>query len=102
MARYTSCPGLFGQTNYYDESGNRVAESWPGVTEGTTSFYDTNGELIGSSCIGLAADQVYRNSDSEVLGSSIKTTYGNAFYDENGDFAGTSSETLYGDSFDFF
>lgn len=93
---------MFGQTNYYDESGNRVGESWPGLVEGTESFYGVDGELKGSSCFGLASDQVYHDAENAYLGSSVRTLYGHAFFDGDGEYVGNSSEIMSGESFDFF
>ena len=102
MARYTSSPGLFGQTNYYDESGTRVGESWPGMIEGSENFYGNDGNFLGSSALGIASDQVFRDEHGDRLGSSMYTVYGRAFFDTDGELSGTSVETMTGEAFDFF
>ena len=51
---FTSVDGLFGQKIHYDENGNYVGESWPGLFEGSMEHYDANGQYAGGGFIDLS------------------------------------------------
>ena len=48
-----STEGIFGGYNHYDENGDRVGSSWPGLVPGEIVHYNSDGERVGSSMPGL-------------------------------------------------
>ena len=100
MPHITSVDGLFGQKLHYDEMGNLVGESWPGLFEGSWEHYDQNG-YAGYSTPGLFADQVHHNANGQYVGdtwSGIADEH-KIHYDTKG-YAGDSWDTLTGSSTD--
>ena len=65
-----SYPGMFGQTNHYDEHGKKIGESWPGVFGGT-DHYDTHGHRIGHTMPGALDDQIHYDSHGHRVGRSL-------------------------------
>ena len=61
--RITSRPGLFGTVYYYDENGNPVGKSRPGLLEGTRVYTDQNGKYAGKSRPGFLANEVFTDAD---------------------------------------
>lgn len=57
--RVKSRPGLFGTVYYYDENGNSVGKSRPGLFEGTRVYSDQNGKYAGKSRPGFFAKNVF-------------------------------------------
>ena len=55
-------PGLFGMVYYYDENGNPVGKSRPGLIEGTRVYTDQNGGYTGKSRPGFLAKSVFTNA----------------------------------------
>ena len=53
-----SRPGLFGTVYYYDEHGNPIGKSRPGLLEGTRVYTDENGRYAGKSRPGFFAKEV--------------------------------------------
>lgn len=102
-----SVPGLFGNTLHYDESGNKVGESWPGLFGGSQEHYDANGNHIGSSHVGLFSEQVYYGENGYAGRSDLGLFGERNHYNKDGDFIGDTWDTMIGetsnftDSFDF-
>ena len=63
-------PGLFGTVYYYDENGNPIGKSRPGLIEGTRVYTDQNGRYAGKSRPGFLAKEVYTDTDNNHI-----TTY---------------------------
>ena len=61
--RITSRPGLFGTVYYFDENGNPVGKSRPGLFEGTRVYTDQNGQYAGKSRPGFLAKEVFTDAD---------------------------------------
>lgn len=58
-----SRPGLFGTVYYYDEHGNPIGKSRPGLLEGTRVYTDENGRYAGKSRPGFFAKEVFTDAD---------------------------------------
>ena len=58
-----SQPGLFGTVYYYDEHGNPIGKSHPGLLEGTRVYTDQNGRYTGKSRPGFLAQEVFTDAD---------------------------------------
>ncbi len=99
---YTSVDGLFGSKIHYDENGNYVGESWPGLFEGSMQHYDANGQYVGYSTPGLFADQVHHGPDGRYLGETWSGIVNGhkIHYDADG-YAGDSWDMLLGTGSDF-
>ena len=76
MAKMTSRPGLFGETNYYDERGRKVGNSSPGLFGGNT-FYNDNGHKAGSSYTGLFGGTTYYDEHGHKVAESTPGLFGN-------------------------
>ncbi len=100
---YTSVDGLFGQKLHYDENGNYVGESWPGLFEGSMEHYDANGQYAGYSDPGLFADHVHHNANSQYIGETWSglTDHHKIHYDTKG-YTGDSWDTLIGTDTELF
>ena len=61
--RIKSRPGLFGTVYYYDEHGNPIGKSRPGLLEGTRVYTDQNGRYAGKSRSGFLAKEVFTDAD---------------------------------------
>lgn len=61
--RITSRPGLFGTVYYYDDNGNPIGKSRPGLLEGTRVYTDQNGQFTGKSRPGFLAKEVFTDAD---------------------------------------
>ena len=61
--RIKSRPGLFGMVYYYDENGNPIGKSRPGLIDGTRVYMDQNGRYAGKSRPGFLAKEVWRIAD---------------------------------------
>lgn len=72
--RIKSRPGLFGTVYYYDENGNPIGKSRPGLIEGTRVYTDQNGNYAGKSRPGFLSKEVFTDTD----GNSI-TSYDDLF-----------------------
>lgn len=58
-----SRPGLFGTIYYYDENGNPIGKSSPGLLEGTRVYTDQNGRYAGKSRPGFLAKEVFTDTE---------------------------------------
>lgn len=67
--RITSRPGLFGTVYYYDENGNPVGKSRPGLLEGTRVYTDQNGRYAGKSRPGFLAKEVFTDTEHNYITS---------------------------------
>ena len=67
--RITSRPGLFGTVYYYDESGNPVGKSRPGLQKGTRIYTDRNGRYTGKSRPGFLAKEVFTDTEHNQITS---------------------------------
>ena len=95
MPRITSVDGLFGQKLHYDEMGNLIGESWPGLLEGSWEHYDQNG-YAGYSDPGLFADQVHHDAGGRYAGETWDGFQGQKIhYGPNG-YAGITWDGLTG------
>ena len=96
MAKMTSRPGLFGETNYYDERGRKVGESRPGLFGGT-NYYDESGRKVGNSSPGLFGGNTFYNDNGHKAGSSYTGLFGGTtYYDEHGHKVAESTPGLFG------
>ena len=94
MAKMTSRPGLFGETNYYDERGRKVGESRPGLFGGT-NYYDESGRKVGNSSPGLFGGNTFYNDNGHKAGSSYTGLFGGTtYYDEHGHKVAESTDYL--------
>ena len=95
--RITSIDGLFGQKIHYDEDGNYVGESWPGLFEGSWEHYSQDKGYVGSSDPGLFAGQIHRDSSGQYMGESMPGLIGGhqIHYGQDGHI-GDSWDTLTG------
>lgn len=100
MAKIRSITGFFGQKIHYDEKGNRVGESWPGLFEGSMEHYDASGEHVGSSMPGLINDYVHYDDDNNAVGYSQRGLFGTTHhYGEDG-YEGDTVEGLFSSTTD--
>lgn len=58
-----SRPGLFGTVYYYDENGNPIGKSRPGLLEGTRVYTDQDGRFAGKSRPGFLAKEVFTDTE---------------------------------------
>ena len=64
-----SRPGLFGTVYYYDEHGNPIGKSRPGLLEGTRVYTGENGRYAGKSRPGFFAKEVFTDTDNNHITS---------------------------------
>ena len=64
-----SRPGLFGTVYYYDENGNPIGKSHPGLIDGTRVYTDENGRYAGKSRPGFFAKEVFTDTDNNHITS---------------------------------
>lgn len=89
MSFYESRPGLFGETNYYDEAGNHVGSSWEGIVPGTVNHYDSGGRHVASSVLGITT--VYNHYvDGELFGDTRPGLFGEEIHSAGGTDIGTT------------
>lgn len=76
MARRSikSRPGIFGTIYYYDEHGNPIGKSRPGLLKGTRVYTDQNGRYAGKSRPSFLAKEVFTDTDYNHI-----TTYDGIF-----------------------
>ena len=67
--RVKSRPGLFGTVYYYDENGNPIGKSRPGLIEGTRVYTDQNGKYAGKSRPGFLSKEVFTDTDGNSITS---------------------------------
>jgi hypothetical protein len=67
--RIKSRPGLFGTIYYYDENGNPIGQSRPGLLEGTRVYTDQNGRYVGKSRPGYLAKEVFTDAKHNYITS---------------------------------
>lgn len=67
--RIKSRPGLFGTVYYYDENGNPIGKSRPGLIEGTRVYTDQNGKYAGKSRPGFLSKEVFTDTDGNSIAS---------------------------------
>ena len=92
--------GLFGEKIHYDEQGNKVGESWPGLFGGSWDHYDSDGNYIGRSDVGLFADQVHYDSHNENVGYSNRAVFGGTNHYSSDGYAGYTRSTIFGEETD--
>ena len=98
-----SVDGAFGQKIHYDEYGNYIGESWPGLIEGTYNHYNADGQFAGYSDPGLFADLVHHDASGHYQGetwSGIADGH-KVHYDTDG-YAGDSWDSLLGSDTELF
>ena len=81
-----SRPGLFGTVYYYDEHGNPIGKSRPGLLEGTRVYTDENGRYAGKSRPGFFAKEVFTDTDNNYI-TSYDSLCGEVHF-KNGTYAG--------------
>ena len=81
-----SRPGLFGTVYYYDEHGNPIGKSRPGLLEGTRVYTDENGRYAGKSRPGFFAKEVFTDTDNNHI-TSYDSLCGEVHF-KNGTYAG--------------
>ena len=81
-----SRPGLFGTVYYYDEHGNPIGKSRPGLLEGTRVYTDENGRYAGKSRPGFFAKEVFTDTDNNHI-TSYDSLCGEVHF-KNGMYAG--------------
>lgn len=69
MPRITSIEGLFGQKYHYDENGELVGESWPGLFEGSWEHYDKHG-YAGYSSPGVFSELTHHDANGKYMGDT--------------------------------
>lgn len=78
--------GLFGTVYYYDEHGNPIGKSRPGLLEGTRVYTDENGRYAGKSRPGFFAKEVFTDTDNNHI-TSYDSLCGEVHF-KNGMYAG--------------
>lgn len=86
---------FFGATVHYDEHGNRIGTSYPGLFGGT-NHYDAKGHKVGYSMPrGSLNDEVHYDNHGHKVGYTFKTESGyDIHYDSHGHKIGTSRDSL--------
>lgn len=97
--RITTIEGLFGEKIHYKD-GVKIGESWPGFFGGSYNHYDQSGEKIGHSNPGLFADQVHYNNNNERQGYSNKGFFGMTNHFDNEGYVGSTIDTIFGEQTD--
>lgn len=92
--RIISRPGLFGTVYYYDENGNPIGKSRPGLLEGTRVYTNQNGRYAGKSRPGLLAKEVFTDREHN-HGSSYDSLCGEVHF-KNGVPVGHSRPDFFG------
>ena len=77
--RIKSRPGLFGMVYYYDENGNPIGKSRPGLIDGTRVYMDQNGRYAGKSRPGFLAKEVFTDNDNNHI-TSYDSLFGEVHY----------------------
>ena len=77
--RIKSRPGLFGMVYYYDENGNPIGKSRPGLIDGTRVYMDQNGRYAGKSRPGFLAKEVFTDTDNNHI-TSYDSLFGEVHY----------------------
>ena len=77
--RIKSRPGLFGMVYYYDENGNPIGKSRPGLSDGTRVYMDQNGRYAGKSRPGFLAKEVFTDTDNNHI-ISYDSLFGEVHY----------------------
>lgn len=90
-----SIQGLFGQTIHYDENGNKVGESWPGLFTGSLEHYNDVGEHVGHSERGFIEDLVHYDSDNNCVGSSERGLFGSTHHYDSDGYVGSTYESIF-------
>lgn len=88
--------GLFGMVYYYDENGNPIGKSRPGLIEGTKVYTDQNGGYAGKSRPGILAKEVFTDTDHNHI-TSYHNPSGESHF-KNGVPIGNSRSGLLGSS----
>ena len=89
--------GLFGEKIHY-RNGEKIGESWPGLFGGSWNHVDAEGYPIGSSQVGLFADQVHYDAEGNCTGYSNRGLFGGMnHYNEDG-LVGYTHDTLWGET----
>lgn len=95
--RITSRPGLFGTVYYYDENGNSIGKSRPGLFEGSRVYSDQNGRYVGKSRPGFLAKEVFTDVDHNHI-TSYEGLCGDVHF-QNGVPIGQSKPGLFGSEY---
>lgn len=88
--------GLFGEKIHY-ENGEKIGETWEGLFPGTYNHYDTDGDKVGSSTIGLFADLNHYDSDGDYVGDSMRSFFGSMKHYDEDRYAGYTTPMLFGE-----
>ena len=91
--RIKSRPGLFGTVYYYDENGNPIGKSRPGLIEGTRVYTDQNGKYAGKSRPGFLSKEVFTDTDGNFI-TSYDDLYGKVHF-KNGTPVGHTRPGLF-------
>ena len=86
--RIKSRPGLFGMVYYYDENGNPIGKSRPGLIDGTKVYMDQNGRYAGKSRPGFFAKEVFTDTENNHI-TSYDSLFGEVHF-KNGTPIGRS------------
>ena len=95
--RIKSKPGLFGTVCYYDENGNPIGKSRPGLMEGTRVYTDQNGKYAGKIRPGILAKKVFTDTEGNRI-TSYHRFRGETHF-KNGKPIGHSRPGLFGTSY---
>ena len=87
--KITSKPGLFGITYHYDENGNYLGKSRPGLFGNTQVHFDENGNHTATTRPGFFAKQVTTNYKTGERISSRQGLFNKVHY-SNGKYIGKS------------
>ena len=93
--KITTIEGLFGEKLHYDENGNKVGESWPGLFGGSYDHYDENGKYAGYSDPGIISDYNHYDAGNHRVGSSQRGVFGGYNHYDNDGYKGHTIEGIF-------
>ena len=91
--RIETLDGLFGEKIHCID-GEKVAESWPGLFDGSYDHYNANGDYLGCSEPGVFTDLIHRASDGSMWGYSQRGVFGGMDHYSNDDYLGYSYDSM--------
>lgn len=92
--RIKSRPGLFGTVYYYDENGDCIGKSRPGLLDGSRVYTDQNGRYAGKSRTGIFAKEVFTDTERNRV-TSYDSLFGEVHF-QNGVPAGNTKPGFFG------
>lgn len=95
--RIKSRRGLFGMVYYYDENGNPIGKSRPGLIEGTRVHTDPNGKYAGKSRTGFFAKEVFTDTKHNHI-TSYDSLFGEVYF-KNGTPVGRTRPGFLGSAY---